>query len=604
MRRTHPHPAAVLGLALALLAGVAACSTPPPEPGPTASAFTDALSRGDAAALGAVTDAPNAASAVLTAARASLEPVSVEASVRQVITSGDTATAVFDATWTLPQERTWTYSGQLPLVRNENGWTVRWSPADLHPQLGANQSLDLRVDPAPTATVLDRNGTPVLAPTTLVRITLDAAKAGDVAAVAATLAGALGPLDASITASSITTAVAAQPGQPTLVARLRDADYQSVKDVIYDLPGVTFPTEEVLLAPDSAFAPTLVGQVREAVSAELDGTAGWQLVTTSAAGAEVAVLAEQAPEAAPSLALTLDSRVQAAAQAAVDAVDGKQAVVVALQPSTGDVLSVAQNAAADADGPIALNGLYPPGSTFKIITASAVLQAGLATVDTPLGCPATTVIGPRRIPNYNEFTLGTVPLSTAFAKSCNTTFAQLATQLPADGLTTAAAQLGLGSDYAIEGMTTVTGSVPPAPDVVKRAEDGFGQGDITVTPFGMALAAAAVAHGSTPVPVLVTGGTATQVTNAPAAVPAGALEGVRTMMRDVVTRGTATAVAGSGTVLGKTGEAQFGDGTRSHAWFVGYRGDLAFATLIVDGGSSSNAVRVTKAFLDATPAGP
>lgn len=603
MRRTHPHPAVVLGLVLTLLAGVAACSTPPPEPGPTASAFTDALSRGDAAALGAVTDAPNAAAAVLTAARASLEPVSVEASVRQVITSGDTATAVFDAHWTLPQERTWTYSGRLPLVRNENGWTVRWSPADLHPQLGANQTLDLRVDAAPTATVLDRNGTPVLAPTTLVRITLDATKAGDVGAVAATLAGALGPLDASITASSITTAVAAQPGQPALVARLRDADYQSVKDAIYDLPGVTFPTEEALLPPDSAFAPTLVSQVRDAVSAELDGTAGWQLVTTSAAGAEVAVLAEQAPEAAPSLALTLDSRVQAAAQAAVDAVDGKQAVVVALQPSTGDVLAVAQNAAADADGPIALNGLYPPGSTFKIVTASAALQAGLATVDTPLGCPATTVIGPRRIPNYDEFALGTVPLSTAFAKSCNTTFAQLATGLPADGLTTAAAQLGLGSDYAIEGMTTVTGSVPPAPDVVKRAEDGFGQGDITVTPFGMALAAAAVAHGSTPVPVLVTGGTATQVTNAPAAIPAGALEGVRTMMRDVVTSGTATALTGSGTVLGKTGEAQFGDGTRSHAWFVGYRGDLAFATLIVDGGSSTNAVRVTKAFLDATPAG-
>jgi len=152
-------------------------------------------------------------------------------------------------------------------------------------------------------------------------------------------------------------------------------------------------------------------------------------------------------------------------------------------------------------------------------------------------------------------------------------------------------------------MSTVTGRVPATGDRVKRAEDGFGQGDVVASPFGLALVAATVANGATPTPTLIRGAAATVVTNPPPAVPQPVLAGVRQMMREVVTAGTATAVSGLGAVYGKTGEAQFGDGTRSHAWFVGYRGDLAFATLVVDGASSSNAVAVTKQFLATLPAG-
>lgn len=582
---------------------LASCSAAPPTPDGTANAFLAALSGGDATALGATTDAPDAASAALTAARAALEPTTVAATLSQVQTTGDTATVLFDATWTLPKDRVWTYSGSLPMVRSGAGWQVRWSPADLHPKLAVNQTLALRTQDAPTATVLDRNGTPVLTPAALVQVTLDPTKAGDVTAVAGALATALGPLDSSITQKAIVEAVAAAPTKPYVVASLRDVDYQGVKPAIHDLPGVTFPTRAALLTPSRTFAPALMSQVRHTVQDQLDGKAGWTIVTVGPTGADVTTLAQGAARPAPSVSLTLDSGIQTAAQDAVNAVAGRQAMVVVLQPSTGDVLAVAQNPEADGQGTPALNGLYPPGSTFKIVTASAALQAGVATVDTPLDCPGTTVIGPRRIPNYNEFALGTVPLSLAFAKSCNTTFAQLATQLGASGLTDAAHQVGLGVDYAIDGITTVTGTVPPAPDTVKRAEDGFGQGDVVASPFGMALAAATVASGATPVPTLIRGATATTVTNPPPAVPQPVLGGVRTMMRDVVTEGTATSLQGLGQVYGKTGEAQFGDGTQSHAWFVGYRGDLAFATLVVDGGSSSNAVAVTKQLLAAIPAG-
>ncbi len=96
------------------------------------------------------------------------------------------------------------------------------------------------------------------------------------------------------------------------------------------------------------------------------------------------------------------------------------AAIVALRPSTGAVLAVAQNAPADAQGAIALTCLYPPGSTFKTVTTSAALQAGKVTPDTVLPCPGTENIEGRQIPNDDNFDLGSVPLHSAFAHSCNT----------------------------------------------------------------------------------------------------------------------------------------------------------------------------------------
>ena len=77
------------------------------------------------------------------------------------------------------------------------------------------------------------------------------------------------------------------------------------------------------------------------------------------------------------------------------------------------------------------------------------------------------------------------------------------------------------------------------------------------------------------------------------------LDGLREMMRLVVTNGTARDIAGSGEVYGKTGEAEFQGG--SHAWFAGYRGDMAFAALIVGGGSSEYAVRMVRMMFDELP---
>jgi cell division protein FtsI/penicillin-binding protein 2 len=386
--------------------------------------------------------------------------------------------------------------------------------------------------------------------------------------------------------------------KPIDLITLRPDDNNRVRPAIGALPGVVITPQADLLPTDDHFAPAIVSEVRKAVIDQLDGEAGWRVVSMNQNGVDVDVLHEVPAAPAPSVSISLDRNVQNAAQQAVNDATAKKAMLVVIKPSTGEVLAVAQNAAADADGPTATTGLYPPGSTFKIVTAGAAIARNIATPNTLLGCPSHVDIGQRTIPNYGGFDLGVVPMSRAFASSCNTTFAELASRMPPTGLTVAAAQYGIGPDYEVAGLTTVSGSVPPTVNLAERTEDGFGQGKVLVSPFGMALAAATVAAGKTPVPQLILG-RQTVITGDRTPISPEMLDGLRPMMRLVVTNGTARDIAGSGDVHGKTGEAEFEGG--SHSWFAGYRGDLAFAALIVGGGSSEYAVRMTKHMFDLLP---
>lgn len=320
---------------------------------------------------------------------------------------------------------------------------------------------------------------------------------------------------------------------------------------------------------------------------------GFSVALVDDSGTTVRTLFGTAPKEGEALASTVSMRVRGAAQAAVDSVS-EPAMLVAIKPSTGDILAVAQNAALGTK-PRSLTGLYPPGSTFKIATAGAALQHGLADVDTVLPCPGVTTIGERTIPNAGEFDLGEVPLRTAFAASCNTTFAHLAARLPADGLAGAATRLGLNASFVIPGITTELGTVEPAASRVQRVADGIGQGHVVASPLGVALMVATVASGHAVTPRLWSG-LDTTVKSGYQAPPANVISALRVMMRAVVTSGTATELAGLGEVSGKTGTAEVA-GSAAHGWFAGYRGDLAFATLIVGAGSSDPAVTLTGQFL-------
>ncbi|WP_184690843.1 penicillin-binding transpeptidase domain-containing protein [Saccharothrix tamanrassetensis] len=589
-------------LAVVALLVVSGCGLFSSRPGPdqVAGDFLGKLASGDVAGAVALTDDPGAAKELLDKVRGALRSAPLKASVEQVRSAGESSTA--DATakleWDLGHGRTWSYQTRFDLRREEDDWRVHWAPSVVHPKLAAQQSLgmvDVQPNPAP---VLDREGNPLLAPEQVVSILLDPAQAGDLAAVAGALGGALGRIDPAITAQSITEGVAKVPaGQVYQVAALRDADYQTVKAAIYELPGVRFTSRTSLLAPSRDFGSQVLPAVRKAVEEEIAGRAGVRIYTVNAAGAEVENLHEVAPEPAQAITTGLSRTAQTAAEDALEPI-AEPAMLVALSASTGEVLAVAQNGPADAQGAIALTGRFPPGSTFKIITAAAALEAGIA-ADSPQPCPGRLTIDGRRIvPNDKEFDKGTIPLHSAFAFSCNTTFAQLAAGLPADALTKQADRFGIGVDFEIPAITTITGSAPPATDVVERAEDGFGQGKLLASPFGMALVAATVAHGSMPTPSLLKG-RETKASHQPAAPAPTVLEPLRAMMREVVEAGTAPQLRPLGDVRGKTGTAQFGDGTNSHGWFVGYRGDIAFATLLLGTNTSAPAVDASARFLGA-----
>ncbi|MCV7379596.1 penicillin-binding protein [Mycobacterium alsense] len=595
--------ASAVACVLLVAAGALSGCTPRPDgPGPAAEKFFRALSTGDTATAAQLSDDPNEAREALNAAWAGLQATHLDAQVLSAKYAEDTGTVDYRFTWHLPRDRTWSYDGQLKMARDEGRWEVRWTTTGLHPKLGEHQTFALRADRPRRASVNELGGSDVLAPGYLYHYTLDATQAGPaLIGTAHAVVDVLRPFNDTLADPQLLAEQATSATQPLDLVTLYPDDNDKVFPAIGRLPGIVITPLAEMLPTDPHFAPAVIREVKKAVADQLDGQAGWRVVSVNQNGVDVAVLHEVEGSPAPSVSITLDRAVQNAAQRAVDTRGGK-AMIVVIKPSTGEILAIAQNKGADDDGLPAANGLFPPGSTFKMVTAGAAVERDMATPNTMLGCPGRIDIGHRTIPNYGGFDLGVVPLSRAFASSCNTTFAELSSRMPPRGLTQAAHRYGIGVDYTVDGITTVTGSVPPTVDLAERTEDGFGQGKVLASPFGMALVAATVDAGKTPVPQLIAGRPTTvegpEIPVTP--ISPKMVDALRPMMRLVVTNGTAKEISSCcGEIYGKTGEAEFPGG--SHSWFAGYRGDLAFAALIVGGGSSEYAVRMTKVMFESLP---
>lgn len=588
-----------------------------------ANAFLDAWAGGNVAQAGQDTDNPAQAQAALQKLKETLAPRTASFTLGSVSKNGGSGTAAFHAKLTVPGLTTpWEYDGSLALAQSGDRWVVHWQPSDLHPKLGANQSIAVNRTLPDRAALLDDTGQPIFLRTPVVTVGVDPALVKDLPSLAAALARYLPDVTAADVVSSVGKA---KPGQFVPVITLRGADYQRVRAFVRPLPGTVFHTGERLLAPTATFGQPLLGRVgpatsdvlkelgsgysatdqlgtsglQRALNSRLAGTATSQVVVVDGAGNTVgSPLAAAAGKPGTPVRLTLDRSIQAAAEAALATVP-KRGAIVAVKPSTGAILAVANSKDAPLD--FALSGQYPAGSTFKIITATALLDTRTANTTQMAPCPGTTNIGGRIVHNEDSFSLGSVSLETAFAHSCNTTFAGLAPRLPAGALVGTAAKFGIGSGWGLP-VVTFSGSLPEPADAVEEAADAIGQGKVLVSPLAMALVAAGLQHGSVLPPQLIAGTPAT-VKKAPGQPNPATLATVRTFARAVVTSGTAAALADlPGLVSGKTGTAEYGTATppRSHAWFVGYRDDLAFAVFIEDGESShTTAVPVARAFLSA-----
>ncbi|WP_101952499.1 penicillin-binding transpeptidase domain-containing protein [Mycobacterium sp. 3519A] len=554
----------------------------------TVHTFADALSKGDAAAAAAVTGDSGQASDTLGKLFDSLGR-NVHFDVSTVDRKDNDATFSLAATWKFGKDgrNQWTYTTTGSANQSGDQWKIQWNPATVAPGLGTGPLSYSTLSPDPAARVLDRTGAELL--TQQVVTLVNVSPGADVNAVAALL----NPIDSSITGQSLQAQLDGANGQPVTAVTLRAEDVAPIQDALSALPNVTLAPQTRLLTADKALtSPTLSGLSEEWQHAT-DDASGFAVSAQTATGSQQ--VGGQQPKPVADIRSTLDIPMSRAAEDALAPIPTPAAMVV-MQPSTGDVLAIGQNPAADAEGPIALTGLYPPGSTFKTVTVSAALQAGQVTPDSIVGCPGTENIEGRQIPNDDNFDLGQVPLHTAFARSCNTTMGRLAVNLPPDGLTKAAAQLGLGIDYTAPGMTTVTGKVPVADTSALRVEEGIGQGQVTASPFGMALLAAALAHGSVPAPTIVTGQPG-KPDRTPDPLTASVADQVKSMMRETITDGTATQLQDIPGMLGKTGTAEYIDNTHAHGWFVGIDGDLALAVFISDAGSSSPAVDAAGRFL-------
>ncbi|MFI6788190.1 penicillin-binding transpeptidase domain-containing protein [Nonomuraea sp. NPDC050383] len=293
---------------------------------------------------------------------------------------------------------------------------------------------------------------------------------------------------------------------------------------------------------------------------------------------------------------TLSRPVQAAAARALDGVE--DAAIVALRPSTGEVLAVADRL---GDGHSAFDDLFPPGSSFKTITAAALLASGLDPA-AELSCP-----GDYQIPLHRSFhnagfeDHGTVSFTDAFALSCNTTFVeQVTTRLAAGDLLATAGQWGFGRSLPT-GAGGTCGTMEEPEDTDWLGADAIGQGSVQATPLCMAAVAAAVQSGTWRSPRLLPEKEVRRLEGPPpkpVELDAGIVDALRGMMAAVVDHGTASGAGLPAGVAGKTGTAETIDGA-DHGWFIGYRDDLAFCVFVRHGGAGRTAaLPITSRFLN------
>ncbi len=498
----------------------------------------------------------------------------------------------------------WSYDVTAEVRENAEGrWRVWWTPQTFHPELTAGTKFVRHRELPERASILDGSGGRLTQDGPVVRVGVEPRRVDpDVtyAELGKVLGVDLGDLRKR--------AEAAPPTQFVHALTVRRSSYDDMASLLDEVPGVVTQDATMSLAPTSSYARGILGVVgaatKEAMAdagplamdtdliglsglqreyePQLAGTPGGSIELVDAkSGEQKAELFRTDAEPGEPLQTTLEPFAQEAAERAVERQD-KPTSVVAVRASTGEIL-----AAANGPGITSYNrafvGRYPPGSTFKVVSVAALLAGGLG-IDDRVRCPAEVNVGGKRFRNAGNGRLPDGPLLDAFAHSCNTTVVERANGLDDLALLAMADRFGIGEPWKL-GLPAYSGSVPEPRDLTDRAATMIGQSRVQMSPLGMALVAAAADTGQARRPVLL-----------PKVAPGGAagekLPGVlrtqlRHLMRAVVERGSARSLDVPGeAVHAKTGTAEYGtqNPPRTHAWMIGFRGDVAFAVVIEDGG--------------------
>ncbi len=621
------------------VAGLTACSPTPATPDAAAKALAEAVQSGDFSKIVFTSESGETGPAEQLRASVveSLAPWEPQVELESVASPDDdpdVATATLAFTWDVDERDTdWTYTTRAGMTRDAEDpdvWRVAWAPSMLVPDLTAVETLRVTRDAAARGRVLGQGGFVLVEPRTVHRVGVDKTlvdAAGQDAAARA-LAAAL-EMDADAYAQRV---AAAGPKAFVEAIVVRDGDASFDLGALTATPGVRSVGDLIPLAPTRRFARPILGTVGPATAeiveksqgaiaagdltglsglqrqydALLRGNPGLTVEAVSGDGAAVRQLFRAEPTTGADLVTTFDERLQDGAEEILADV-GPASAIVAIRPSTGDVVAAASGPGGEGMSTATL-GQYAPGSTFKVASALALLRSGL-TPDSTVSCPPTTNVDGREFKNFPDYpssALGEVPLSTAFAQSCNTAFISQRDAAPQDALVDAAGSLGLVPDADL-GFAGFLGAVPSDSDGTDHAASMIGQGRVLASPLGMATVAASVAAGSTVTPRLVVVADGGDAGAADATATAEATTGssdaaaqqsarphvplttaeaqaLRTLMLGVVQQGGATFLQDvpGGEVLAKTGTAQFGEAAnlQNHVWMIAVQGDLAVSVFV------------------------
>jgi cell division protein FtsI/penicillin-binding protein 2 len=256
--------------------------------------------------------------------------------------------------------------------------------------------------------------------------------------------------------------------------------------------------------------------------------------------------------------------------------------MIVIQPSTGQILAIANNAGFND---FALTADVAPGSTMKVITSTALLNAGVLTPQSPVACPsAYTVTGITYHNDQGESEPAGTPFMTDFALSCNNAFTTQWPHLSGKLASTAKEYYGLDQKWNI-GIGSLAASyfnAPASASGSELAQEAFGEGSLIASPIAMASVAATVDTGTFKQPILTT--TAKQMTATP--LPAATDAGLKQMMRAVVTSGTGAGLGFGSTVYAKTGTADIQGQDQPNSWLIAFdpTKDIAVGCLVVNAG--------------------
>ncbi|MFV2144153.1 penicillin-binding transpeptidase domain-containing protein [Isoptericola sp. G70] len=578
------------------------------------------------------------------------EPAVTVAEVTEVAEDSDDAPPTAEVTlawsWPLDGDRTWEYTTTTELVwaappegsEGPGTWQTQWDTDLVVPGLGAGERIAVEEVPAGRGDVLDIDDEPLVTERDVWRVGIDKTRLEN--GELATQARRLGELIWREPDDYVARVEAAgdKAFVEAITVRQEDPGIDfSVADA-RDIDGVNVVADTMELGPTSTFALPLLGRSGEATAEiieesdgaiaagdvvglsglqrhydeQLRGTRGLAVNIVPSEGdaedgEEPRELFRVEPTDGADVATTLDPDLQMLAESTLNGVEPASAIV-AIRPSTGDVLAAASGPGSEGWSTATL-GQYPPGSTFKVATALALLRNGTSPADS-VRCPEEITVDGRtysNVPGYPSSASGKVPFATAFAHSCNTAFIGSADAVSQADLATAGADLGLGTSTRFDQAPVFTGAVPDEASQTGHAESAIGQGKVLASPLGMATVAASVAAGERVEPRIVrsvTGADGAEVDTdgeptaseeaaeetseeeAPAgdglteAEAADLLE----LMGGVVTDGSASVLADIEDVVGaKTGTAQYGDGSRQHVWMLAVADDLAVAVFVEDG---------------------